>query len=67
MLHGLMMDYPLTLNTIVEHTRRMTPQKTIKTKLPDGSWHEYSYADFSLRVKQLGNVLERWVCSRATA
>ena len=58
MLHGLMMDYPLTLNTIVEHTRRMTPQKTIKTKLPDGSWHEYSYADFSRRVRQLGNVLE---------
>ena len=58
MLQGLMMDYPLTLNTIVEHANRMTPGKTIKTKLPDGSWHEYSYADFYRRVKRLGNVLE---------
>ncbi|MDE2634868.1 MAG: long-chain fatty acid--CoA ligase [Chloroflexota bacterium] len=58
MLSGLMMDYPLTLNTIVEHANRMTPQKTIKTKLPDGGWHEYSYADFHGRVRRLGNVLE---------
>ena len=57
MLAGLMMDYPLTLKTIVEHAKRMTPRKTIKTKLPDGSWHEYSYADFHRRVRQLGNVL----------
>jgi len=58
MLSGLMMDYPLTLNTIVEHASRMTPRKTIKTKQPDGGWHEYSYADFYRRVKKLGNVLE---------
>lgn len=57
MLSGLMMDCPLTLNTIVEHASRMTPRKTIKTKLPDGSWHEYSYADLHRRVRQLGNVL----------
>jgi len=40
MLSGLMMDYPLTLNTIVDHASRMTPEKTIKTKLPDGRWQE---------------------------
>ena len=57
MLSGLMMDYPLTLNTIVEHASRMTPKKTIKTKLPGGGWHEYSYADFHRRVRRLGNVL----------
>ena len=59
MLSGLMMDYPLTLKTIVEHAQRMTPRKTIKTKLPAGDWHEYSYADFCRRVRRLGNVLER--------
>ena len=58
MLNGLMMDYPLTLDVILEHAKRMTPQKTIKTQLPDGSWHEYTYADFYRRVKRLGNVLE---------
>ncbi len=36
MLPGLMMDYPLTLDKIVERAERMTPQKLIKTKLPDG-------------------------------
>ena len=58
MLHGLMMDYPLTLDTIIEHANRMSPKKKIKTKLPDGSLHEYTYADFYKRVKKLGNVLE---------
>ncbi len=57
MLSGLMMDYPLTLDRIVEFARRMTPQKSIRTKLPDGDWHEYSYAEFFRRVKKLGNVL----------
>ena len=58
MLHGLMMDYPLTLDRVVEHANRMFPHKKIKTKLPDGSLHEYTYADFYRRVKRLGNVLE---------
>ena len=59
MLTGLMMDYPLTLDRIVEHAQRMTPQKGIKTKLPDGSWHAYTYADFAARVKKLGAALVR--------
>jgi len=46
MLHGLMMDYPLTLDRIIEHANRMSPNKKIKTKLPNGSMHEYTYADF---------------------
>ena len=58
MLPGLMMDYPLTLDRIIEHAQRMTPRKTIKTKLPNGAWHEYSYADFYRRVKRLGNALD---------
>lgn len=58
MLHGLMMDYPLTLDHIIEHANRMSPNKKIKTMLPDGSMHEYTYSDFYDRVKKLGNVLE---------
>jgi fatty-acyl-CoA synthase len=57
MLPGLMMDYPLTLDRIVEHAGKMFPRKWIKTKLPDGSFHQYSYADFHKRVKKLANVL----------
>jgi len=53
-----MMNYPLTIDRIAEHAQRMTPRKTIKTKLPAGGWHEYNYADFYRRVKRLGNALE---------
>lgn len=56
-MHGLMMDYPLTIDRILEHANRMFPTKKVKTKLPDGSMHEYTYADLYKRSKQLGNVL----------
>lgn len=58
-MQGLMMDYPLTLDRIVEHANKMHSNKRITTKLPDGSFHQYTYADFYKRVKRLGNVLER--------
>ncbi len=57
MLHGLMMDYPLTIDRIAEHANRMFPHKQIKTKLPTGEMHSYTYVDFYRRVKRLGNVL----------
>ena len=57
MLHGLMMDIPLTLDRILEHANRIYPHKRIKTKLPDGSWHEYTYHNLYQRSKRLGNVL----------
>ena len=59
MLPGLMMDYPLTLDKIVEHAERMTPDKRVKTKLPAGGWHEYTYADFATRVRKLGAALAK--------
>ncbi len=56
-MHGLMMDYPLTIDRILEHANRMYPRKRITTKLPDGSLHRYTYADLYARVKRLANVL----------
>ncbi len=58
-LPGLMMDYPLTMDRILEHSNRMYPQKKIYTKLADGSFHHYTYADLYKRAKRLGNVLDR--------
>ncbi|RIK34443.1 MAG: long-chain fatty acid--CoA ligase [Chloroflexi bacterium] len=57
-MHGLMMDYPLTLDRILEHANRLYPHKRVTTKLPNGSLHQYTYADLYRRVKRLGNVLE---------
>ena len=58
MLTGLMMDYQLTIDRVLEHGNRLYPYKKIKTKLPDGALHEYAYSDLYRRVKRLCNVLE---------
>jgi acyl-CoA synthetase (AMP-forming)/AMP-acid ligase II len=58
-LPGQMMDYPLTIDRLVEHANRLYPHKKITTKLADGSFHQYTYADLYKRVKRLGNVLHR--------
>ena len=58
-LPGLMMDYPLTIDRILEHANRVYPHKRISTKLADGSFHQYTYADLYKRTKRLCNVLHR--------
>lgn len=57
-MHGLMMDYQLTLDRILEHANKMFPKKQIITKLPTGEMHRYTYADLYTRCKKLGNVLQ---------
>jgi acyl-CoA synthetase (AMP-forming)/AMP-acid ligase II len=57
-MHGLMMEYPLTIDRILEHGNRLYPRKRVLTKLPNGSMHQYTYADFYRRVKRLCNVLD---------
>lgn len=58
-MQGLMMDYPLTLDRILEHANRLFPHKRISTKCADGSIHRYTYADLYKRVKRLANVLQK--------
>ena len=57
-MQGLMMDYQLTIDRILEHAYRMHPNKLVTTKLSDGTMHRYSYADLYRRVKRLANVLD---------
>ena len=58
-MQGLMMDYPLTVDRILEHANHIYPHNQISSKLPDGSMHRYTYADLHNRVKRLVNVLRR--------
>lgn len=51
------MDYPLTTNVIIEYGNRVFSRKEIVSKLPDGSWHRYTYGDMYKRTKQLSNAL----------
>ena len=57
MLHGLMMDYQLTLDRIVEHAGRMYGRKKVITKQPDGTMHEETYAELADRVRRLSSAL----------
>ncbi len=56
-MKGLMMNYQLTLDRILEHANRLYPNKRVITKLPDGSMHQYTFADVYKRVKKLANAL----------
>lgn len=51
------MDYPLTTNIIIEYGNRVFSRKEIVSKLPDGSWHHYTYGDMYRRTKKLSNAL----------
>ena len=56
-MNGLMMDYQLTIDRILEHANRIHPTKTVTTMLPDGSYHQYTYADMYTRIKKLSKAL----------
>ncbi len=58
-MHGLMMDYPLTMDRILEHANRIYPHKRVSTKQLDGTMHRYTYADLYKQVKRLANVLRK--------
>jgi fatty-acyl-CoA synthase len=56
-MKGQMMQYPLTTNTIIDYGNRAFPYKEIVSKMPDGSWHRYTYADMYKRTKKLASAL----------
>ncbi|MCB0012181.1 MAG: long-chain fatty acid--CoA ligase, partial [Anaerolineales bacterium] len=56
-MYGQMMDSQLTLDKILEHANRIYGHKKIYTKLPDGSFHDYTYRDLYKRVKRLAKAL----------
>jgi fatty-acyl-CoA synthase len=56
-MDGLMMDFPLTIPTILRRVESYFGDKEIVTRLPDKSFHRYTYADMARRSKQLGVAL----------
>src|SRR5438874_9236861 len=57
-MHGLMMDYALTVNTIFRRAERMCGRREIVTRLADKSIHRYTYADFAHRTRRLAAALQ---------
>src|SRR5258705_8182498 len=56
-MKGLMMDYQLTIPTILRRAETLFGNKEIVSRLPDKSIHRYTYRDFGLRVKKLSAAL----------
>ncbi len=57
MLYGQMMHFPLSIQSIIEYGNKVFPYKEIVSKMPDGSWHRYSYAAMYERTKKLASAL----------
>jgi fatty-acyl-CoA synthase len=53
-----MMDYQLTLPTILRRAETYFGGKEIVTRLPDKSFHRYTYADFGRRSRRLAVALQ---------
>jgi fatty-acyl-CoA synthase len=58
-MHGLMMDFPLTLTSFFRRAETLFHHKQIITRLPDKSIHRYTYKDFISRAKRLSVALSR--------
>lgn len=54
---GQMMQSALTVTSIIEYGNRVFPHKEIVSKMPDGSWHRYHFADAYQRSKKLASAL----------
>ena len=52
-MRGLMMEYQLTLPTILRRAESLFGKKEIVSRRPDKSIHRYSYRDFATRTKKL--------------
>jgi len=53
------MNYQLTLTHMLERAAKLFPRKEIASRMPDGSMHRYTYADYHGRVHRLAHLLER--------
>ena len=56
-MHGLMMDYQLNVPAILRRGDELYGDREIVSRLPDKSWHRYTYAEFASRAKRLAVAL----------
>jgi fatty-acyl-CoA synthase len=54
-----MMEYQLTLPTILRRAETLFGDKEVVTRLPDRSIHRYTYRDFATRAKRLAVALDQ--------
>jgi fatty-acyl-CoA synthase len=57
-MQGLMMDYQLTVPAMLRRAEQFSADKEIVSRLPDRSFHRYTYADLVRRAKRLSLALQ---------
>jgi fatty-acyl-CoA synthase len=58
-MQGLIMDYQLNVPAILRRGEQLHAEKEIVTRLPDRSWHRYTYGEFGARARRLGAALRK--------
>jgi fatty-acyl-CoA synthase len=58
-MHGLMMDRPLLIASLLEHAARYHGDTEIVSRTVEGPVHRYDYAACARRTAQLANALQR--------
>ena len=58
-MQGLIMDYQLTVPSIMKRAEQLFQHKEIVTRLPNKEFHRYTYAEFVTRAKQLALALKK--------
>ncbi|MBX3411534.1 MAG: long-chain fatty acid--CoA ligase [Pirellulales bacterium] len=58
-MHGLIMDYQLTLPAILRRAEQLFAAREVVSRLPDRSSHRYTYADMVRRTKRLSLALNK--------
>src|ERR671936_1941075 len=57
-MQGLMMDFQLTLPPLLRRAETFFGEKEIVSRLPDKSFHRYTYREMARRAKQLAVALQ---------
>ena len=58
-MNGLMMNYPLTLQHILERSAKLFSKREIASRRADGSMFRYTYADMHARAHRAAHVLKQ--------
>ena len=64
-MHGLMMDTPLVISSILRHAERNYGDREIVSVTADNPRHRYRYYDFCRRTRQLANALDKCGLARS--
>jgi fatty-acyl-CoA synthase len=56
-MKGQIMDYELNVSAILRRAESLFGRREIVTRLPDKSFHRYTYADFAQRARRLASAL----------